>query len=111
MFMGNDLIEGNSLSQSEVRNYLYKDQSPCGKSHNELLQTRNHFKVKEFLQDYRGEINTCLIHELMMNGVDVYDRNDKAGKYRKDMTKAGGHWTGSKPEDIEEHLCSSLEIA
>lgn len=45
----------------------------------------------------------------MMNGVDVYDRNDKAGKYRKDMTKAGGHWTGSKPEDIEEHLCSSLE--
>jgi hypothetical protein len=54
---GSNAIEGNSLSRLEVFEYVINNRSPAGKSENELLQTRNHFRARQYLDNYQGILN------------------------------------------------------
>jgi Fic family protein len=105
---GSNSIEGNTLSKSDVYDYLHKNKSSYGKSHNELLQTRNHINVKTYLDRYDGDINQKLIktiHNKMLLGVDGYDGNDKPGVYRQNIAQIKhDNSMPSKPENIEEDI-------
>jgi fido (protein-threonine AMPylation protein) len=84
---GSNAIEGNSLTRSEVFDCIIKNKSPLGKTENELLQTRNHFRTKQYLDDYDGKLTESFIkeiHKRLMSGVDGYNHEEKAGVYRSE---------------------------
>lgn len=109
---GSNAIEGNSLTLSEVNDVLFSTKKTVNKSINELLQTRNQFKVRELILRWEGDFNQSLIkeiHKRMMDDVDGYGVQDPSGEYRKNMVKIEGGFTSpSKPENIEPDLVRAL---
>lgn len=105
---GSNAIEGNSLSPSEVFEYVINNRSPAGKSENELLQTRNHFRTKQYLDSYAGKVNEPFVkevHKRLLSGVDGYDGEERAGEYRIGPARIT---KGTSPiyraEDIQQHM-------
>jgi Fic family protein len=109
---GSNAIEGNSMTRSEVIDYLIKDRSPLGKSENELLQTRNHFRTKQYLDNYSGKLSETFvkeIHKHLMCGVDGYNSEENAGQYRSEPVRVTKSNTAiSKVGDIQQHILKLL---
>jgi Fic family protein len=106
---GTTSIEGNTLTEGQTYNLLINDLTPSNKSSSEVAEIRNYKTLKEYLDNYTGQIDERLIKTIHRILVDHVIGNDgkyiPPGKYRTGPSTIGGaSCKVTDPEDIPDDI-------